>query len=234
MAVNWSTVKAAAIPEGNVEKVAINGTTVWKYGGLPSIYQAVEYIGCTGTQYLETGYIPTPSYDTRIDMQYMFTATQIGVDKMLFGSRGGKNDITYQCQAFGGSQWYCGGGYYQFRSVLKNVGTALNTKYTFLINGNTMTINGSSVSQNQTRTTGSALELYIFAWNSNGETKYINSGVRIYQLKFTVNGIVEADFVPCYRKSDNVAGMYDLIGRRFLTNAGTGTFSAGQDINLTS
>lgn len=231
MAVNWSTVKAAAIPEGNVEKVAINGTTVWKYGGLPSIYQAVEYIGCTGTQYLETGYIPTPSYDTRIDMQYMFTATQSG-DKFLFGSRGGSNDITYQCEAYAGNTWYCGGGYNQFRSVLKKVGTALNTKYTFLINGNSMTINGRTASRTTTKTTGVPLELYIFASNYSGEARYINSGVRIYQLKFTVDGTVEADFVPCYRKSDNVAGMYDLIGRRFLTNAGTGTFTVGQDIDL--
>lgn len=231
MAVNWSTVKAVAIPEGNVEKVAIKGTTVWKYGGLPSIYQAVEYIGNTGTQYIKTGYTPTPSYNTRIDMQYMFTATQLG-DKMLFGSTGGSSSITYECEAFNVTQWYCGGGYYQFRNVIRNVGTALNTKYTFLINGNTMTVNGSSASQNQTRTKGPALELYIFAWNSNGKAEYINSGARIYQLKFTVDGTVEADFVPCYRKSDNVAGMYDLIGRRFLTNAGTGTFTVGQDIDL--
>lgn len=229
MTIDWSTVKAVTIPEGEVKQIAINGTVVWEKSALPSEYQAVEYIGNTGTQYIKTGYTPTPSYNTRIDMQYMFTATQAG-DKMLFGSRGGSSSITYQGEAYSGAQWYCGGGYYQFRNVLRNVGTALNTKYTFLINGNTMTINGSSASQNQTRTTGSALELYIFAWNSNGKAEYINSGARIYQLKFTVNGIVEADFVPCYRKSDNVAGMYDLIGKRFLTNAGTGTFTVGADI----
>lgn len=229
MTIDWSTVKAVTIPEGEVKQIAINGTVVWEKSALPSEYQAVEYIGNTGTQYIKTGYIPTPSYNTRIDMQYMFTARQ-AEDKMLFGSRGGTNDITYQGEAYSGTTWYCGGGYYQFRSVLRNVGTALNTKYTFLINGNTMTINGSSASQNQTRTTGSALELYIFAWNSKGKAEYINSGARIYQLKFTVNGIVEADFVPCYRKSDNVAGMYDLIGKRFLTNAGTGTFTVGADI----
>lgn len=229
MTIDWSTVKAVTIPEGEVKQIAINGTVVWKKSALPSEYQAVEYIGNTGTQYIKTGYIPTPSYNTRIDMQYMFTATQTG-DKMLFGSKGGSSSITYEVEAFSGAQWYCGSGYYQFRNVLRNVGTALNTKYTFLINGNTMTINGSSASQNQTRTTGSALELYIFAWNSNGEAEYINSGARIYQLKFTVNGIVEADFVPCYRKSDNMAGMYDLIGKRFLANAGTGTFTVGADI----
>lgn len=229
MTIDWSTIKEVTIPEGSVKKIAIDGVTVWEKGALPTIYQAVEYIGNTGTQYIKTGYTPTPSYSTRIDMQYMFTATQTG-DKFLFGSRGGTNDITYQCEAYGGTTWYCGGGYYQFRSVLKNVGTTLNNKYTFLINGNKMTVNGSTASQTQTRTTGSSLELYIFASNYSGETRFINPGVRIYQLKFTVDGTVEADFVPCYRKSDNVAGMYDLIGRRFLTNAGTGTFTVGQDI----
>lgn len=229
MTIDWSTIKEVTIPEGSVKKIAIDGVTVWEKSALPSEYQAVEYIGNTGTQYIKTGYTPTPSYNTRIDMQYMFTATQTG-DKMLFGSRGGAGRITYEGEAFNGAQWYCGGGYYQFRNVLGNVGTALNTKYTFLINGNTMTINGRSASKNQTMTTGSAFELYIFAWNSNGKAEYINSGARIYQLKFTVNGIVEADFVPCYRKSDNVAGMYDLIGKRFLTNSGEGTFTVGADI----
>lgn len=229
MTIDWSTIKDVTIPEGNVKKIAINGTTVWEKGALPTIYQAVEYIGNTGTQYIKSGYIPTPSYSTRIDMQYMFTATQNG-GKFLFGSRGGSSDITYQCDAYTGTKWYCGSGYNQFRSALKNVGTTLNTKYTFLINGNSMTINGSSVSRTSTRTTGDPLEIYIFASNYNGKEKFINTGVRIYQLKFTVDGTVEADFVPCYRKSDNEAGMYDLIGRRFLTNAGTGTFTVGADI----
>lgn len=229
MTIDWSTIKEVTIPEGSVKKIAIDGVTVWEKGALPTIYQAVEYIGNTGTQYIKTGYTPTPSYSTRIDMQYMFTATQSG-DKFLFGSRGGSSDITYQSEAYTGTTWYCGSGYNQFRSVLKNVGTALNTKYTFLINGSSMTINGSTISRTTTRTTGVPLELYIFASNYSGEAKFINSGVRIYQLKFTVGGTVEADFVPCYRKSDNVAGMYDLIGRRFLTNAGTGTFTVGQDI----
>ena len=190
MAIDWASVNAVTIPEGEVKKIAINGTTVWEKGALPTIYQAVEYIGCTGTQYLRTGYIPTPSYDTRIDMQYMFTATQTG-DKFLFGSRDGTNDITYQCEAYNGSKWYCGSGYNQFRNVLTNVGTTLNTKYTFLINGSSMTINGSSVSRTATRTTGDPLELYIFASNYSGASRYINTGVRIYQLKRTLSRAIE-------------------------------------------
>lgn len=39
------------------------------------------------------------------------------------------------------------------------------------------------------------------------------------------------NFIPCYRKSDNVIGMYDLITKTFYENAGTGTFIKGNDIN---
>ena len=35
---------------------------------------------------------------------------------------------------------------------------------------------------------------------------------------------------PCYRKADNVAGMYDIVNNTFLTNAGTGSFILGPDV----
>lgn len=38
------------------------------------------------------------------------------------------------------------------------------------------------------------------------------------------------DFVPCYRKSDGVIGMYDLVTGTFYTNAGSGTFTKGNDV----
>jgi hypothetical protein len=36
--------------------------------------------------------------------------------------------------------------------------------------------------------------------------------------------------IPCYRKADNVAGMYDLFSGEFYTNAGTGEFIIGPDV----
>lgn len=42
--------------------------------------------------------------------------------------------------------------------------------------------------------------------------------------------IVVKHLIPCYRKSDNVCGFYDIIGNEFYTNKGTGKFIAGSDI----
>lgn len=38
------------------------------------------------------------------------------------------------------------------------------------------------------------------------------------------------DMIPCYRKSDNVIGMFDLVSQTFFTNAGTGVFTVGEDV----
>lgn len=38
------------------------------------------------------------------------------------------------------------------------------------------------------------------------------------------------NLIPCYRKSDGVIGMYDLVSKVFYTNEGTGTFTKGNDV----
>lgn len=47
---------------------------------------------------------------------------------------------------------------------------------------------------------------------------------RIYYYQQKRDGELVADFVPCYRKSDNKPGMYDLVTNEFFSNQGTGQF----------
>ena len=48
---------------------------------------------------------------------------------------------------------------------------------------------------------------------------------KIFNAKFwNSDNVLLRDFVPCFRKSDNEIGMYDLVGKQFYTNAGTGEF----------
>ena len=53
---------------------------------------------------------------------------------------------------------------------------------------------------------------------------------KIYNAKIYNGDSLVRDFVPCYRKEDNVIGMYDLISNTFYTNSGTGDFEKGQDV----
>lgn len=55
---DWSKITDFTIPEGNVIQVARNNTVLWSkptMKELPEGYTEVEYIGSTGTQYLNTG-----------------------------------------------------------------------------------------------------------------------------------------------------------------------------------
>ena len=53
------------------------------------------------------------------------------------------------------------------------------------------------------------------------------SSIRMYKYKIWDNNILVRNFVPVIRKSDNVAGMYDIVTKQFFENAGTGTFNYG-------
>ena len=45
-----------------------------------------------------------------------------------------------------------------------------------------------------------------------------------------VNGTLVRDLVPCYRKSDGVVGMYDIVNKKFYTNSFQGTYWWPRDI----
>ena len=75
----------------------------------------------------------------------------------------------------------------------------------------------------QTFTTGN---FYLF--KANGAATY--GGKTIYDCKIWNDDILQCNLVPCYRKADNVAGMYDLVTKAFFTNAGTGSFTVGPDV----
>ena len=54
---------------------------------------------------------------------------------------------------------------------------------------------------------------------------------KIKYYKQKRNGQTIVDLIPCYRKSDNVIGMYDVATSTFYTNQGSGTFTKGNDVN---
>ena len=52
----------------------------------------------------------------------------------------------------------------------------------------------------------------------------------IYRAKVWIGGELKYDLYPCVRKSDGVAGMYNVVLGNFHTNVGTGTFIVGPEI----
>ena len=59
------------------------------------------------------------------------------------------------------------------------------------------------------------------------------SRVKIYSFKMYNNssGALVRDYIPAYRGSDGVAGLYDKVNSVFYTNAGTGVFNKGDFVD---
>ena len=60
---------------------------------------------------------------------------------------------------------------------------------------------------------------------------FTRAEVKLYQFSVWQNGNLVRNMYPCYRKSGNVIGMYDIVGKTFYTNVGTGVFRKGPNIS---
>ena len=114
-----------------------------------------------------------------------------------------------------------------------DIGSILNVRYRSIVQGNRLIVDGEGVASLDTTLRSYNLNtMYIFARHSrDGSAQYINKGARLYGLKFTVNGNVEANFVPCIRSADNKPGVYDTVANKFYANSGSGEFIAGPVIS---
>ena len=70
---------------------------------------------------------------------------------------------------------------------------------------------------------------YIFGVNANGSVSSSPS-MKLYSFLLYDNEKLIREFIPCYRKSDSVIGLYDIVNDVFYTNSGTGTFSKGANV----
>lgn len=77
----------------------------------------------------------------------------------------------------------------------------------------------------------SGRELSLFRKNSGSRFLYCTSNIKLFRLLVNKNNNPIRELIPCYRKIDLVAGMYDRVNGVFYTNAGTGEFIVGPDVN---
>lgn len=204
--------KVSHIFKGTTEIVKVYKGTNLVYSALPIGYQRVEYIESTGTQYIETNL----GFGIKLIIDIQFTQTTRG----LMGYNGN-----------GGNYW---GTNDNNRVEIGSTYLACNTndRNVFEINfplvGNypSISLNDQTViSQYEMRATTSYYKFFKI------DSYQLNSKAKLYSCKIYENNVLVRNFIPCYRKSDNVIGLFDTINQVFYTNAGTGTFLKGADIN---
>ena len=203
---------------------------------LPAEYQEVEYLENTSEgAYINTGAVPSLS-GTKFHIKYQMLS-----GSYLFGC--GRNPRLacvmrpYSIQFYIGSDGTPSIVNYTLAGIFSKVvdfsgyltGAETGRYLDITVDGTT-----SRVIPPDGAISGSfsdSLPFYLFAWRY-GDTLRAGCG-RIWGFSMETGGNLVRDMVPCYRKADNVPGMYDLVSGSFSINAGTGSFVTGADVPVT-
>ena len=208
-------------------------------GGLPAEYEAVEYIESTGTQYIDTGYVPSKRTSVILDFNFPVQPTSSN-SYMLYGESISRNINDFFAAYANDNKLICKqtwGGTYGSNYLY----AALNTTRCRLSFGggngavgypttlDQYYLNRSGTPDANAYTNTRNLSMYLFAsheYNNGTESPILHSSIRVYSCKIFDNstGEMYRNFVPCKRKADDEAGLYDLVNGVFYTNQGTGDF----------
>lgn len=198
---------------------------------LPTEYQEVEYIQSSGTQYINLNFIP--NQDTGIEMNVIpmqVTAANAGVGFIPYGAGQSYNSNTFECYS-------TPDGYLEFNYAQQHqtqlVAISIGTKIKIFQNKNNVLVynEAGNVILNHNFTYSnftSPRNLVIFGINRDN---ILCGHQKIYDCKIFNNNNKIYELIPCYRKTDKIAGMYDLVNNVFYTNAGSGVFAVGADSN---
>lgn len=219
-----ATATAENIDEGKT--AYINGKKVVGTRKLP--YIKLEYIESDGNQYINTKTKASQSISAELTVQCTNTNKSA-----FFGAWMIKSNNNFAGIMFGQSTDPEYNSYVMATSsVWKPSGVSLdiNQYHTFIYDAvnTTGTVDGEvcDVPSNS----GTTLDLYMFRANGFDER---TSGVRISRCKIYDNGVLIHDYIPVKRKVDGVVCMYDLVYCEFVFNAGSGSFTAGPEIEPT-
>lgn len=195
---------------------------------LPHEYQEVEYIESTGTQWIDSWYIPKST--SWFEMKFQ-NVSAINTYRTLIWTRTDTSNNAFWI-------WWMNNKCYmefspaniEFTSSDGWFNTGIDYEMSFL--NKTLICNWVTMSSSTNFTHDAQRNLYILSWNSNWQTQpFEASAAKLYYLKLYEWEDLVRDFVPCYRVSDWTAWLYDLVEWKFYTNAWTWTFTKWASVN---
>lgn len=202
-------------------------------------YKEVEYIESTGTQYIDTGYIPKTNTKLELTLSFSGEYSPEGLNMYIFFSTASMQDDFFGVN-FGGGEggqnslftWFdksfYAGGSIETLTISDDIRT----------NKNTITVENGHISYGtaeRTITSKSAdqtTSMILFGFSNYEDDPIPISALnmKVYRLKLYENNVLVREYVPCYRTSDNEVGLYEVVNNVFYPNNGTGTFNKGNDV----
>lgn len=175
----------------------------------------LPYIQSTGTQYIDTGFIPKSTTRVVMDCEVTYTTDWI----MIFGA--------YNANAYY-SWWAVGSSMKPYYGSTNLTTSGDAGRMTLDANGNVWSVGGNSVTFSAQTFTATSTA-YIFSVNNGGN--YANASMKLYSCEIYDNGVLARDYIPVL-DWENVPCLYDKVTHKLYYNAGTGTFTCSVPVKL--
>lgn len=190
---------------------------------LPKGYTKLAYIQSSGTQYVDTGF--TPNQDTCIEMDVVpLSVAETGEHTgfIPYGAAVSYNNSAFECYTTAAKVSVNYDGQYNLLGAV-SVGDNLHLSH----NKNAVSLlrDGSEL-YSYTFNYAAFTAPYTLVLFGTRRSSMLCGLQKISSCQIYDNGTLVRDFVPCINESGEV-GLYDMVGRKFYGNAGTGTFGAG-------
>ena len=198
--------------------------------GLPDEYQEVDYIESTGSQRINTTYIPKTNTSFELDLSFSGSYGTTGGNGFLSSVEG---DYTFSFN-FGANAtqnntifpWI--NKTYSSGATVKSfvITDAIRTKRNTLKYSNGTVTYGSVTKSTDKKSINHTTPIYLFGTKTANFSRY---DMKVYRLKFYEGDILVADYVPCYRVSDGRTGLFDIVGRYFVDSLSDSEFNVGEE-----
>ena len=191
-------------------------------------YTNIEYLESTGTQYIDTG-VKFNNDTDKFELVYQVSDAQgnyfiagsgwLEPGKIWVYSYRTGNRLSIYITDTSGSQ----------REFYGFAGTD-TLKHLITYDAKKLYVDGTLKADNSPYTFGET-PFNFSLFNSINSSGYY-AKTKIYSFKMWKSGVLTRNMIPCYRKSDNKPGLYDIINNKFYINAGTGEFTKGNPMVL--
>lgn len=208
-----------------IDSVTLSGKCEQR--NLPVGYTQVEYLESSGEEYIDLNYTLDTSTD---DIEIEFQLLQTDPSTNFFGARASTTKDVYSLATYLTDGWRWG---WKNNSTASGVTVDLN-KHTLRIDhaNNTLSLDGVVIETRGSATANiiTPTTAILFGIHATSTQELYLSPVRISAFRKWTNGVLVQSLVSARRNSDNELGMYEIGTGNLLTNAGTGTFTAGADV----
>ncbi len=199
-----------------------------------TLYQRVEYI--TSAEAETYPYIITDVYATNETGVEIVASFPVMQDRIPMGSREDSGSTRFYC-AYPLSTSSC---YYGF-NIGSSISCSTKVNTIYRLQTNFMNSRQAIIYENNgtrkafgsfTQTLSNhTVPISIFGYNSASSGAVSSKReYKLYSARLSKGFDVIREYIPCYRKSDGVVGLYEKVTGQFLTNEGGGSFTIGAEV----